>query len=182
MQRALYRCSTVLDVSNGNARRPTAQKPALHSPPPLSTPPEFTEAEREELVQGRPEIALRLYQQVSRTTRFGVLALRRVAQTKRAPSGMRWLQIIRADLAHRPFGIVASIEGGETTGLLETINGGRWNLPADQAEFFATEGVQPGWRRNHGLSHRGSMLIPCVDQGGLACCATPGWDFSCSAS
>src|SRR5439155_25597045 len=43
------------------------------------------------------------------------------------------------DLSHRPYGIVASLEAGDTTGLYNTIASGRWELAADQAEYFLTQ-------------------------------------------
>jgi signal transduction histidine kinase len=121
-------------------------QPALHSPPPAATPPQFVAAENEELALGRPEAALALYQQLARTEPLRALALSRAARclgklgrTEEARS--LWREIAtqypdERDLAQRPFGIVASIEAGDTAGLLEKINAGRWRLPADQADYF----------------------------------------------
>jgi signal transduction histidine kinase len=124
-------------------------KPALQSPPPCATPPEFATAEHEELDLNHPEIALGLYQQLARTHRLRALALSRVARClgklgRAAEARNVWRELAAAfpderDLAQRPFGIVAAIEAGQTGGLMEKINSGRWELPADQAEYFATE-------------------------------------------
>jgi len=38
------------------------------------------------------------------------------------------------DLSHRPFGIVAAMEAGDTKGLYDKIASGQWDLSADQAE------------------------------------------------
>jgi signal transduction histidine kinase len=123
-------------------------KPALHSPPPVPAPPEFGDAEREELGLNRPETALGLYQELARTPRLRPLALSRaarcLAKLGRADEARAVWRDIAAkypderDLAQRPFGIVAAIEAGNTAGLLEKINRGRWNLPADEAEYFAS--------------------------------------------
>jgi signal transduction histidine kinase len=122
-------------------------RPALHSPPPRMTPPEFAAAEREEFDLNRPEVALGLYQQLSRTSKLRAIALSRVARclaklgrTDEARAIWRELAVNypdETDLARRPFGIVATIESGDTAGLLDRMNSGRWNLAADQAEYFA---------------------------------------------
>ena len=124
-------------------------KPALHSPPPLTAPPEFGSAENEELVLHRPGVALALYRQMARTSRWPALALSREARClaklgRGEDARAVWREIAakypdERDLAQRPFGIVAAIESGDTAGLLEKISSGRWDLAADQAEYFATE-------------------------------------------
>jgi signal transduction histidine kinase len=43
------------------------------------------------------------------------------------------------DLSHRPYGIVAAIAAGDTSGLADQIATGRWELAADQAEYFLAE-------------------------------------------
>jgi signal transduction histidine kinase len=124
-------------------------KPVLHSPPPADTPPEFAAAEREELVLNRPEAALALYRELARAGRLRALALSRAARClaklgRVEEARAAWREIAsqypdERDLALRPFGIVAAIEAGDTAGLLEGINAGRWSLPADQAEYFAAK-------------------------------------------
>jgi signal transduction histidine kinase len=124
-------------------------KPALKSLPPAAAPAEFAAAEDEELVLNRPESALVLYQELARTSRWKALARSRVARClaklgRAKEARAVWREIAakwpdERDLAQRPFGIVAAIEAGDTAGLLEKINSGRWNLPADQAEYFAAE-------------------------------------------
>jgi signal transduction histidine kinase len=39
-------------------------------------------------------------------------------------------------LSHRPYGIVAAINAGDTAGLFERIASGRWDLAAEHAEYF----------------------------------------------
>jgi signal transduction histidine kinase len=122
-------------------------KPTLHSPPPVTLPPEFIDAEREELVLNRPEVALGLYRKLSHTAKFRPFTLSRIARCLaklgRADEARAVWRDIAArypdvlDATQRPFGIVAAIEAGDTAGLLEKMNSGRWNLPADQAEYFA---------------------------------------------
>jgi signal transduction histidine kinase len=42
-------------------------------------------------------------------------------------------------LSHRPFGIIASINAEDTAGLYDRISSGRWELSADQAEYFLSK-------------------------------------------
>jgi signal transduction histidine kinase len=122
-------------------------KPALHSAPPLLTPPEFSAAENQELAMNHSEAALQIYRQLARTGRLRALALSRAARClaklgRAGEARALWHEIASnypddRDLAQRPLGVVGAIEAGDTAGLLEKINSGRWNLPADQAEYFA---------------------------------------------
>ena len=43
------------------------------------------------------------------------------------------------DPAGRPYGIVGAMNAGDTAGLFETISAARWDLSADQAEFFLAQ-------------------------------------------
>ncbi len=123
----------------------TVVRPPLHAPPPSDTPLEFLPAEKEELGDGRPVVALELYRKLLDSKPDG-LALARVARCLaklgRAEEARATWRALAAqypdarDLAHRPYGIVAAIEAGDTAGLYDQISQGRWNLSADQAEYF----------------------------------------------
>lgn len=121
-------------------------EPALYSPPRRIPPPEIAHAEHEELALQRPDVALRSYRRLLGTrvdqalVRAGVArCLMTLGRETEARAVWRALAADAPDdfdLAHRPFGIVAALQAGDTAGLYETIERGRWSLPADQAEYF----------------------------------------------
>jgi signal transduction histidine kinase len=121
-------------------------RPALHTRAPREAPAEFAEAERLELELNRPDLALASYRNLAANPRFTPLALSRVARVlsklgQEEDARETWRRLANTfpdfrDLADRPFGIVASIHAGSTAGLAEQIVHGRWELAADQADFF----------------------------------------------
>ena len=127
-------------------------EPPLQSPPPEDTPAAFVSAETEELVDNRPAAALESYRRLLHSDSTG-LALARIARClaklgRTTEARTAWRQLAtdypdRLDLSHRPYGIVGAIEAGDTERLYERIESGRWNLPADQAEYFLSR-LHPG--------------------------------------
>jgi signal transduction histidine kinase len=128
-------------------------EPALESAPTESAPPEFREAEYQALTLGRPDLALRSYQTLLRSHPAKHLARARIARSltqlgreREAREVWRSLATESADeldLSHRPYGIVAAMHAGDTDGLVEQIEAGRWTLPGDQAEFYLST-LAPG--------------------------------------
>ncbi len=124
----------------------TVVTPTLRAPLPAQPPPEFAEAERLELTLGRPDLALPAYRALLDTQHWDALASSRIARClsklgRATEARTIWRTLARThpdarDLSHRPFGIVAAIEAGETEGLYEQIAAGRWELSGDQAEYF----------------------------------------------
>lgn len=125
--------------------------PALRAPLPRPLPDRFAAAERLELALQRPDLALARYQALLADDPSDSLAMQFVARTlgtvgRPAESRAMWRTLATRfpndrDLAHRPYGIVAAINAGETTGLFEQISSGRWELTGDQAaHFLATLG------------------------------------------
>jgi signal transduction histidine kinase len=127
----------------------TLIRPVLHAPPPLSVPHDFLEAERQELDLNRLDQALLSYRELATSGRYEALALSRIARClaklgRADEARVTWRQLAEAhaddqDLSGRPYGIVASIEAGDTGGLYERIISGRWDLAAGQAEYFLTQ-------------------------------------------
>jgi signal transduction histidine kinase len=121
--------------------------PALHAPPPQPEPSEFLEAERQEASQ--PEAALKSYQRLRAAPDHESLALSRIARVLAAlgrteESRAVWRTLVSSypddrDPFHRPYGIVAAIYAGDTQGLYDKIASGRWELSADQAEYFLAQ-------------------------------------------
>lgn len=130
-------------IANGSVT-----EPALHAPPPESTPAAFLPAEREEFVNNRPDAALQEYRKLVHTKPDG-LALARMARClaklgRAEESRAVWRQLASEhpdarDLAGRPYGIVAAIQAGSIAGLYDQIESGRWNLAADQAAYFLAQ-------------------------------------------
>jgi signal transduction histidine kinase len=124
-------------------------RPALYAPPPQAPPREFAEAERQELEQNRPEAALATYRKLLGVDPHESLALSRVARClaklgRQEEARAAWRTLAKEypderDPSHRPYGIVGAIEAGDTAGLYDQIAGGRWELSADQAEYFLNE-------------------------------------------
>lgn len=122
-------------------------KPALHATPPDAEPAEFLEAETIEL--SHPEPALAAYRKLFAAHHHESLALSRIARVlanlgRDAESKAAWRQLAASypdqrDLFHRPYGIVAAINAGDTDGLYDRIASGRWELAADQAAFFLSQ-------------------------------------------
>lgn len=121
-------------------------RPALHAPPPRPGPLEFSEAEQQELTLNRPDLALASYRTLLARPQWRSLALSRIARClqklgREGEARATWRTPASSyaddrDLSHRPYGIVAAINAGDTAGLYEQIASGRWDLAADQAEFF----------------------------------------------
>jgi len=122
--------------------------PALYAPPPLPIPREFLEAERQEDMN-RPDLALESYRKLLAAHQHASLALSRVARClaklgRQEEARAAWRTLAASypderDPFHRPYGIVAAIESGDTAGLYDRIAAGRWELSADQAEYFLTQ-------------------------------------------
>lgn len=123
-------------------------EPALRTPLPRAVPPEFAAAERQELVLKRPDLALPQYRALLGRHRHDSLALQFIARSLSAlgrdnEARDAWRRLARQfpddrDLAGRPYGIVAAINAGDTTGLFDQLSSGRWDLSADQATHFLT--------------------------------------------
>jgi signal transduction histidine kinase len=121
-------------------------EPVLDSPPRRPTPPELAKAEHEELVLERPDLAVASYRREMTAGPLGHLVRARIARCldklgRRDEARAAWRELAAAapdavDLAHRPYGVVAAIEAGDTGGLYEQIESGRWNLAGDHAEHF----------------------------------------------
>jgi tetratricopeptide (TPR) repeat protein len=121
-------------------------RPALQAPPPESVPAEFADAEHEELDLNRPDLALDSYKKLLAAHQHQSLALSRIARClaklyRKDEARAVWRKLAETypddrDSSHRPYGIIAVIESGDTAGLYEKIETGRWNLSGDQAEYF----------------------------------------------
>lgn len=126
-------------------------RPALHAPIPMPLPPSFLEAERHEA--RRPEFALAAYRRLAADPTTAPLALQRIARTLTAmgrheEARRTWQELAakypdERDPAGRPYGIVAAIQAGNTDGLLAAIASNRWELSADQADYFIAQ-LGPG--------------------------------------
>ncbi|HSP66798.1 MAG TPA: HAMP domain-containing sensor histidine kinase [Bryobacteraceae bacterium] len=124
----------------------TVTRPPLYAPPPVPVPREFLEAERQELEMNRPDLALETYRKLLAAHPHESLALSRVARCltklgRQEEARAAWRTLATTypderDPFHRPYGIVGAIESGDTAGLYDQIAAGRWDLSADQAEFF----------------------------------------------
>jgi signal transduction histidine kinase len=118
--------------------------PALHAAPPTAEPAEFLEAESIE--SSHPDLALAAYQKLFAAHHNESLALSRLARVltelgRHAEAKAAWRRLAASypnqrDLFHRPYGIVAAVNAGDTDGLYDQIASGRWELAADQAEYF----------------------------------------------
>jgi signal transduction histidine kinase len=122
-------------------------RPALRAPLARPLPHAFTEADH--LERERPDLALTAYRRLAADPGHAALALSRVARCltrlgRHEEAGATWRALAVAhaearDPFGRPYGIVAAIQAGETKGLLDQIVKGRWELSADQAEYFVAE-------------------------------------------
>jgi signal transduction histidine kinase len=123
-------------------------RPALTAPLPKPLPREFLEADRLESA-GQTEAALEVYRKLIGAGERSGLAQSRAARCleklgRHEEARAVWKKLAAAhpderDLAHRPYGIVAAIAAGDTSGLADQIAAGRWELAADQAEYFLAE-------------------------------------------
>lgn len=124
-------------------------QPALQAPPRQPVPTEFIEAQHRELDLNRADLGLDSYRELLASHRRESLALSGIARCleklgRKDEARATWRNLAASypdekDLSHRPFGIVAAIAAGDTAGLYDRIASGRWDLPADQAEFFLTQ-------------------------------------------
>lgn len=129
-------------ITAGELTRPALRTPL---PPPLPTP--FIELDRLELHS--PHKAMAAYRRLSRDPAHAALALSRIARGlaragRKEDATRTWRDLAARfpdarDPFDRPYGIVAAIQAGDTTGLLEKIKSWRWELPADQAEYFVEQ-------------------------------------------
>jgi signal transduction histidine kinase len=127
----------------------TVVRPALYAPPPVLVPREFLQAERQELDMNRPDLALESYRKLLAAHQHESLALSRVARClaklgRQDEARAAWRMLAASypderDPFHRPYGIVGAIEAGDTAGLYDRIASGRWDLSADQAEYFLAQ-------------------------------------------
>jgi len=127
----------------------TVVRPALNSPVRAPLPEEFTEAEHQELDLNRPDLALESLQKLAAAHQHEALALSFIARCleklgREDQARAEWRKLAalfpdERDLSHRPFGIIASINAGDTAGLYDRISSGRWELSADQAEYFLSK-------------------------------------------
>ncbi len=124
----------------------------------------FAQAERLELLEGRPREALASYQKCSELSvadRLRAVALARVARCarklgERQPAEAAYEQLAErygdlSDGFHRPYALVAGLElydlkrarGGEERGRLAKLQtdlaAGRWEVSADQADYFLAQ-------------------------------------------
>lgn len=123
-------------------------RPALYAPPPLPVPREFLGAERQEDMN-RPDLALESYRRLLAEHQHESLALSRVARClaklgRQEEARAAWRMLATTypderDPFHRPYGIVGAIEAGDIAGLYDRIASGRWELSADQAEYFLAQ-------------------------------------------
>jgi signal transduction histidine kinase len=141
----------------------------------------FAEAERLELLEGRPREALASYRKCSELSvadRLKAVALARVSRCARklgerqaAEATYERLAERYGDLSdgfHRPFALVAGLElydlkrahgedeRGRLTKLQADLAGGRWEVSADQADYFlaqlrerAPELTEPDWETGY---------------------------------
>ena len=124
-------------------------KPALQAAPRDPSPAEFADAERKEFAANQTEAALAAYRELANAHRHEALALSGVARCLAKLGRVDEARAVWRNLAsefaddrdqsHRPFGIVAAMEAGDTQGLYDRIASGRWELSADQAEYFLNE-------------------------------------------
>src|SRR5688572_13750952 len=148
---ALQAGSHPIAVHFFTAERGEIVRPALRAPLPAQPPAAFAEAER--LEASRPDLALAAYRRLVEGSDRPGLAMARTARcltalgrNEEATTIWRRLAVTfpdERDLSGRPFGIVAALQAGDTTGLVERISSGRWELSADQAEYFVSE-IGPG--------------------------------------
>ena len=123
-------------------------QPALAAGLPDPMPPEFQEAQRHE-DSNQSELALEAYRKLFQSGKRPALALRGVARTlaklgRAEEARTEWEMLAvkyrdERDPAHRPYGIVAAMAAGKTDGLYEKISAGKWELSADQAEYFLAQ-------------------------------------------
>ena len=135
-------------------------QPALRAPLPDRMPEEFAEAYRQE-ADGEYSLALRSFEALLAAKTRPSLALFGIARCldrlNRQDEARKVWRRLAADFAddrdpfsQRPFGIIAAIAAHETGGLYERIQSGRWDLSADQAQYFLRE-LDPD-RQSHYLA------------------------------
>jgi signal transduction histidine kinase len=133
-----------LTFENGVLVEPWLPEPTTAVP--SFAPDAFAAAERQELELGRPDLALASYRRLLGRGEWEALALGRIARCleklgRTEEARATWHTLAHEhpdarDLSHRPFGIVAAIQAGETDGLFDAIAAGRWRLSADQLTYF----------------------------------------------
>ena len=121
--------------------------PVLRTPLPPPLPPTFIDADRLELRSLDETMAV--YRRLSLDPAHTALALSRIARAqsragRKDDATRTWRELAAhfpdaLDPFGRPYGIVAAIQAGDTRGLLDKMKARRWDLPADQAEYFANE-------------------------------------------
>ena len=130
------------EIENGKLIRP-----AVNASLPEPLPAEFVEADR--LEADRPDVALLSYQKILSSGLRQSLALAGIARClsilgRDEEARATWRKLAAdfpddRDLSHRPYGIVAAINAGDTEGLFDKIASGRWDLDKGQARYFLTQ-------------------------------------------
>lgn len=126
--------------------------PRLQTPPPWmpdGLPELFQQAEELELRSGQLEEALAAYRrsyEQARSDAARALALSRIARCEeklRRPeaAALSWKTLLEKfgtlyDPSHRPYGLTARIQLGQTDGLYDEILAGRWDLTAEQFDYY----------------------------------------------
>ena len=121
--------------------------PQLRAPLPEALPAEFAEAER--LEREDPGAAVAAYRALAARGIQPAVALSRAARAlalagRDDDARRTWREVAarypdERDPSGRPFGITAALQAGDTAGLLDAITTPRWELAADQAEYFVSE-------------------------------------------
>jgi signal transduction histidine kinase len=121
--------------------------PAVHAALPEPLPASFIEADRQET--DRPRLALASYRKLLASGERPGLALAGIARClsslgEKEKARATWRKLAaefpdERDLSHRPYGIVAAMNAGDTEGLFDKIASSRWKLDKNQARFFLEE-------------------------------------------
>jgi signal transduction histidine kinase len=127
------------DIENGKVVRP-----AVNASLPEPLPAEFVEADR--LESDRPDAALLAYKKILSSGVRQSLALAGIARClsilgREEEARATWRKLAAdfpddRDLSHRPYGIVAAMNAGDTEVLFDKIASGRWELDKGQARYF----------------------------------------------
>lgn len=126
--------------------------PALRTPPsrmPEGLPEIFQQAQDLELRSGRLEDALAAYRrgyELARSDAARALALSRIARcegklSRAEAAALSWKALLEkfgslSDPSHRPYGLIARFELGQIDGLYDEILAGRWDLTAEQFDYY----------------------------------------------
>lgn len=142
-------------IEDGEVRWPRLRTPPPVNPPGLPAP--FAQAEELELRGNRVKEALAAYREAYQQTRraeLRALALSRIARCEEKLGEHQaalasWKMLLENfgswyDPSHRPYSITARLELGQLNGLYEEIAAGRWDLSAEQFDYYLSRlGRQP---------------------------------------